>query len=183
MIFRSVSLHVPLYFAYGANMDVEAMRQRCPRSAPLGCARLAGFSFLVMEDGYGSVQREPSCLVHGLAWNLALSDVAALDRYEAVESGLYRKRVLPVRAKRRICTALVYVARSDRPGTPKRGYMEEVIASAEALRLPASYIEHLRGWLPGGRFTLPRRSASPHAAASGRPVRQAGQGSVDRRAK
>ena len=26
---------MPLYFAYGANMDVEAMARRCPRSKPL----------------------------------------------------------------------------------------------------------------------------------------------------
>ncbi len=31
---------MPLYFAYGANMDVAAMAKRCPSSKPLGLARL-----------------------------------------------------------------------------------------------------------------------------------------------
>ena len=31
---------MPLYFAYGSNMDVAAMAQRCPRSKLLGVARL-----------------------------------------------------------------------------------------------------------------------------------------------
>ena len=32
---------MPLYFAYGSNMDVEGMTRRCPRAKPLGRARLA----------------------------------------------------------------------------------------------------------------------------------------------
>mgnify|MGYP002790472545 CR=1 FL=1 len=31
---------MPLYFAYGLNMDPAGMAQRCPRSKPLGLARL-----------------------------------------------------------------------------------------------------------------------------------------------
>jgi hypothetical protein len=30
---------MPLYFAYGSNMDAAAMRSRCPNSAALGTAR------------------------------------------------------------------------------------------------------------------------------------------------
>ena len=30
---------MPLYFAYGANMDRAAMAERCPRSTPLGLVR------------------------------------------------------------------------------------------------------------------------------------------------
>ncbi|RYE82539.1 MAG: gamma-glutamylcyclotransferase, partial [Hyphomicrobiales bacterium] len=36
---------MPLYFAYGANMDIAAMRERCPRSTPLGLARLPRHRF------------------------------------------------------------------------------------------------------------------------------------------
>ncbi|MGL4494164.1 MAG: gamma-glutamylcyclotransferase family protein, partial [Beijerinckiaceae bacterium] len=50
---------MPLYFAYGANMDREGMAKRCPASKPLGLARLARHRFVVTVDGYASVVRDP----------------------------------------------------------------------------------------------------------------------------
>ncbi|PWB82809.1 MAG: gamma-glutamylcyclotransferase [Methylocystaceae bacterium] len=140
---------MPLYFAYGANMDVAAMTTRCPKSRPLGLARLAGRRFIVMEAGYASVVRDTRTFVHGLLWDLALSDTPALDRYEEVSHGLYRKAVLPVsRRPAGFVQALIYIGSSAREGAPKSGYLENVIASARALGLPALYISHLESLLP-----------------------------------
>ena len=38
---------MPLYFAYGANMNVAAMAARCPRSKPLGLAKLVRHRLVV----------------------------------------------------------------------------------------------------------------------------------------
>jgi hypothetical protein len=73
---------MPLYFAYGANMSVSGMARRCPRSKPLGPARLARHRLAVMREGWLTVARDPGSAVHGVVWELALADVAALDRYE-----------------------------------------------------------------------------------------------------
>src|SRR4051812_45776121 len=106
-------------------MDVEAMRGRCPRSKPLGAARLARHRFFIMEGGYASVARDPRREVHGVLWDLALADVRALDVYEDVHSGLYRKVIQPVlRGQGGSARALVYVGGSLQQAPPLPGYME-----------------------------------------------------------
>ncbi|MEN9708785.1 MAG: hypothetical protein RIQ68_1193, partial [Pseudomonadota bacterium] len=50
---------MPLYFAYGSNMDVKAMAERCPRSTALGPARLARHRFFIMDSGWASVCADP----------------------------------------------------------------------------------------------------------------------------
>ena len=49
---------MPLYFAYGANMDVAAMATRCPGAKPVGTARLPRHRFIITGDGYASVARD-----------------------------------------------------------------------------------------------------------------------------
>ena len=43
---------MPLYFAYGSNMNVDAMARRCPRSKALGLARLERRRLAVMREGW-----------------------------------------------------------------------------------------------------------------------------------
>ena len=91
---------MPLYFAYGSNMDVNAMARRCPRSKALGLARLERHRLAVMREGWLTAVRDPSSAVHGVLWDLALSDIAALDRYEGLSQGLYAKLTQAVIAER-----------------------------------------------------------------------------------
>ena len=91
---------MPLYFAYGSNMNVDAMARRCPRSKALGLARLERHRLAVMREGWLTAVRDPRSAVHGVLWDLALSDVAALDRYEGVPQGLYAKLMQAVIAER-----------------------------------------------------------------------------------
>ena len=87
---------MPLYFAYGANMSVEAMRERCPGGRPLGVAQLMRHRLAVMREGWLTAVRDSNGCVHGVLWELALSDIGALDRYEGVGEGSYVKRTQPV---------------------------------------------------------------------------------------
>jgi gamma-glutamylcyclotransferase (GGCT)/AIG2-like uncharacterized protein YtfP len=143
---------VPLYFAYGSNMDAGAMGRRCPASRPLGIARLARHRFAILEAGYATVVRDPRSTVHGLLYDLALTDVPALDRYEGIASGLYRKVVQPVlRREGGPVQALVYVGAGASGGQPLPGYMEGVIAAAQAAGLPDSYLAFLGLFAAGNR--------------------------------
>lgn len=142
---------MPLYFAYGSNMDRAAMAARCPASKSVGVARLVRHRFFVTTDGYASVTRDPRRAVWGLLWDLALGDVPALDRWESLPSGLYAKTVQPVLTPQGPRRALLYIARATRPGQPEPGYMEGVVAAAEAAGLPPEYRRELEAWLPGTR--------------------------------
>ena len=150
---------MPLYFAYGSNMDVAAMALRCPRSRALGPARLVRHVFFIMEGGYASVRREARGEVYGVLWDLALSDMGALDAYEDVRSGLYRKLMQPVLRGQGACArALVYVGGCVTPAAPLPGYMESVLAAARAWDFPDSYLRDLSAVLPPGA----RAGDTPH---------------------
>lgn len=133
-----------LYFAYGTNMDRAGMRLRCPDAQAVRSGVLEGWRMLVMREGYVSIMREPGARVHGVLWRLAPPDIAALDDYEAVEAGLYRRLELPVLTGGRSEPAQVYVGCSDTPGTPRPGHLACVIGAAQAWALPPAYIDELR---------------------------------------
>jgi hypothetical protein len=140
---------VPLYFAYGSNMDVAGMAGRCPKSRPLGLARLARHRFVIVEPGFASVARDARANVHGVLWDLALADVPALDRYEEVGRGLYKKTTQPVlRAAPGSVGALVYIGCAAREVEPQPSYLEGVVAAARRWGLPEPYIRHLESLLP-----------------------------------
>lgn len=140
---------MPLYFAYGANMDVAVMARRCPASRPLGVARLVRHRFFITRNGWSSVMRDARADVHGVLWNLAQGDVRSLDRFEEVERGLYVKALQPVFTASGPRRAMIYLATSVLPGRPVAGYMEGIAASAEAWGLPQAYRTMLATWLPG----------------------------------
>lgn len=130
---------MPLYFAYGSNMDRDAMALRCPGSRPIGTARLARHRLVIMREGYASVARDPRRDVWGVLWDLALADVPALDRYEGVAGGLYAKLHQSVLSDAGARRALVYVGRNAGPGLPRPGYLEAVLVAATGAGLPDAY--------------------------------------------
>ena len=156
---------MPLYFAYGANMDTDAMARRCPISKPLGVARLARTRFAIMTNGWGNVVADPRRAVHGVLWDLALSDVKTLDAYEDVGRGLYAKIIQPViKAEGGSSRALVYVGKGE-GGAPRPEYISNIIAAARAWSLPPAYIAELETFRPGGvlRTPDPKPAVAPKA--------------------
>jgi gamma-glutamylcyclotransferase (GGCT)/AIG2-like uncharacterized protein YtfP len=143
---------MPFYFAYGANMDANAMRQRAPNSRVLGRARLARHKFFIMKSGFASVKHDPHASVHGVLYDLALSDVPALDRYEEVGRRLYAKVVQPVlREGASPARALIYIGASTDEGKPAAGYLAAILAGAKDNGLPSDYIAFLASF--GGAET------------------------------
>ena len=135
---------MPLYFAYGANMDRAAMAERCPRSTPLGPAALRRHRLAVMREGWLTVARDPQMRVHGVLWDLALADVPALDRFEGIADGVYVKAIQPVLAKDGAKRALVYLGANAGPGRPRADYLRDVLAAARSWELPPDAIEALQ---------------------------------------
>jgi len=128
---------MPLYFAYGSNMDVGAMARRCPRSKALGLARLERHRLAVMREGWLTAVRDSHGAIHGVLWELALSDIASLDRHEDLSKGLYTKETQPVIAERGPKRAIVYFGANSGPGVLRPAYIAEVLAAARSWPLPA----------------------------------------------
>jgi gamma-glutamylcyclotransferase (GGCT)/AIG2-like uncharacterized protein YtfP len=148
---------MPLYFAYGANMDVEGMARRCPRSRPLGVARLMRHRLAIMREGWLTATRDPRGRVHGVLWDLALPDVPALDRFEDLQDGLYTKASQPVIAEGGPKRALVYFGANAGPGRADVAYIKEVIAAARSWLLPEEAIATLEGFVAAGAGGEPSR--------------------------
>ena len=137
-----------LYFAYGANMERAAMQRRCLSARALGPAALDGYRFVITRDGYASLARASGAVAHGVLWRLSPRDLAALNHFESLGSGLYRRGMLPVRLGPMRVKALVYLGRPGGPGKPRPGYIDTVIAAARDWNLPADYVRALARWAP-----------------------------------
>jgi gamma-glutamylcyclotransferase (GGCT)/AIG2-like uncharacterized protein YtfP len=163
---------MPLYFAYGANMDAAAMAVRCPGATALGVARLPRHRFIITRDGYASVLRDPRATVHGVLWDLSLAHIRTLDKFEEIDRGLYAKIIQPVLAGVGAKRALVYVGAASETGGPRPGYLESVIDSAKAWALPPAYIAEMARFLSARRHSgvfepgaAPATGVRPRAAA------------------
>lgn len=172
---------MPLYFAYGSNMDRAAMAERCPDARVVGPARLERHRLAIMREGYATVVHDARKAVHGLLWEVPFADVLALDRYEGVATRLYTKRQQPVVTASGVRKALVYIGSNAGPGVPVAGYVEGVLAAAVDLGLPPGAITDIaalgargtRAAAPSGPVARVRPTrATPHDAA--RPVVKSG---------
>jgi hypothetical protein len=139
---------VTLHFAYGSNMSRALMAVRCPEAVPLGVATLAGFRFAITTDGVGTLVPRSGATAYGVLWRVTPRDLAAINAYESLDSGLYLRRMLPVRHGHRRVAALVYLARWGGERTPRPGYIDVVVEAARAWELPEPYIRSLRRWSP-----------------------------------
>ena len=119
------------------------MGRRCPRSKALGLARLERHRLAVMREGWLTAVRAPASAVHGVLWDLALSDIGALDRYEGLSQGLYAKLTQPVIAERNPKQAVVYFGVNGGPGVPRPAYIAQVLAAAKSWPLPAEGVAAL----------------------------------------
>ena len=137
-----------LYFAYGANMNRTLMRRHCPGAQEIGTAGLVGCRFIITTDGYASIVPRRGGRVFGVLWRLTVRDLAALNVYESLDSGLYSKLTLPVRREGRRMAAVVYVARARTGGRPKPGCLDVILEAARQWDLPAAYVRSLMRWSP-----------------------------------
>jgi hypothetical protein len=131
------------YFAYGANIIAAEMARRCPAAREIGTTVLPGWRFVVGRRGYGTIVPDRAARVVGVLWSLTPACERTLDEFEEIDGGLFRRDSILVAGE----PTLVYVAADAAPGTVRAGYLEPVIAEANARGFPADYVGVLRGWL------------------------------------
>lgn len=151
-----------LYFAYGANMQRGDMLRRCPGAVYVGRARLAHHTFRINTHGLATVAPALHELVHGVVWQINSVHAQALDAYEGLGYGLYRRAQGTVWLEQtgQRLPVMYYVAANNEPGYPRVDYLNEIIAAAERNGLHGMYVQRLRGWLEAAperffRFTHP----------------------------
>jgi len=126
-----------LYFAYGANMTVSEMQDRCPGAIPLGKATLPNWRTIINARGYASIVRVQGEQSSGLLWVVSEENLCSLDRYEGVAGGLYRRITTTTDDGRSV---QAYEALDGRLGVARTRYMEDILTARKALGLPAQAI-------------------------------------------
>ncbi|MEM7778549.1 MAG: gamma-glutamylcyclotransferase family protein [Pseudomonadota bacterium] len=139
---------MPLYFAYGSNMSPRQMAMRCPGARPRGTAMLRDWRFIISKRGGANVIPAKDARVYGVLWQINGAHIAALNGWEGVAQGVYRRMFLPVMTDRGARMAVTYVSRRTWPGNAPVSYMTTaILPGAVSFALPQDYLQELESWL------------------------------------
>ena len=150
---------VPLYAAYGSNLDPRRMAHRAPASPVRGSGWLRGWRLtfaggdLGWDGALSTVVEEPSAKVFVMLYEVTEIDERNLDAWEGVDLGLWTKIRVRVQTMGRQELAWIYVLDAYEGGLPSAQYLGVIADAAEAGGAPADYVERLR--------LLPCRSNGP----------------------
>lgn len=143
------------YFAYGSNMNLAQMKQRCSASKVLGIACLPGhkvefYGYSVIWDGaQETVVSDPKSEVWGVLYELQASDWDALDVHQDARfngTGAYfHYPVKVINMKQETIDALIYkkdILKEAKP--PSAEYLDFIVQGAKEQDLPVEYITLLQ---------------------------------------
>ena len=82
------------YFAYGSNLNVAQMTQRCPGAKPLGRIELSGWKSVFR--GVADAIQEPGAFCYGGVWRITPEDEAALDESKACATASTARNASPL---------------------------------------------------------------------------------------
>lgn len=106
-----------LYIAYGSNLNLSQMAQRCPTAQLVGPSVMKDWRLRFRgsrENAVATVERFHSGRVPVLIWQLTPQDEKALDRYEGWPQ-LYRKEIVRVKLNGRIVNAMIFIMNEVHP--------------------------------------------------------------------
>jgi len=122
--------HNKLYIAYGSNLNLAQMADRCPTARVIGSSEMQGWQLLFRGSRTGAVatvEPKKGCSVPVLVWEITPADEAALDRYEGWPF-LYRKETVRVKINGKTVKAMVYIMNEGRPpGQPSCYYYSVIL--------------------------------------------------------
>ncbi|HHT9106877.1 MAG TPA: gamma-glutamylcyclotransferase family protein [Candidatus Wujingus californicus] len=138
-----------LYFAYGSNLWLKQMKERCPDYRVIGKGILKGYRLIVSSRGYANIIKSESDEVHGTVYEISDSDERSLDIKEGVQGGAYRKEMISVDVHSQSLKCLIYVDPVENECKPKQEYIERINKGILDAELPSEYIErYVRKFIP-----------------------------------
>jgi gamma-glutamylcyclotransferase (GGCT)/AIG2-like uncharacterized protein YtfP len=141
---------VAIYAAYGSNMDPAQMAHRCPHSPQEGTGWLEGWRLtfggedLGWEGALATVVEDEGERVFLVLYEVSESDENALDQWDGVTLGYYRKSKVRVSTLDGDVVAWLYVLNDYEGGLPSARYLGIMADAAEAAGAPADYVAWLR---------------------------------------
>lgn len=112
-----------LYFAYGANLNKEGMKYRCPNAKPVGKFVLPNHQLVF--KGVADIEERDGSLVEGVLWDITDECEQALDRFEGFPH-LYVKRTYWRTTNGYSEPIMFYVMRRAEYSMPSFSYLETI---------------------------------------------------------
>lgn len=138
---------MPSYFAYGSNMNVDQMADRCPGATVIGVGVLRDHRFVINRRGVATVVRSAGDEVHGVLWRVGAEHRETLDRLEGHhEDGRYDRLTMVVEVRGETVECELYVDPDSAGGPPRDGYLDLVVTGADHHDLPDWYVGYLVSW-------------------------------------
>jgi AIG2-like family len=141
---------VPLYAAFGSNMDPRRMGARCPHSPLRSTGWLVGWRLTFGGEDHGwdgalaTIVEDPLEQVFVALYDVTDEDVSKLDELESADTGLYRKTRVRVSTLLGEQLAWAYVLDAYEGGLPSASYLGILADAAEAAGAPDDYVAELR---------------------------------------
>jgi gamma-glutamylcyclotransferase (GGCT)/AIG2-like uncharacterized protein YtfP len=141
---------VPLYAAYGSNLDPVRMGERCPHSPLRATGWLEGWRLTFGGEEHGwdgalaTIVQDTFERVFVAVYDVTDDDESVLDGWESADSGLYRKTRVRVATMIGEQLAWAYVLDAYEGGLPSAGYLGVLADAAQAADAPVDYVAALR---------------------------------------
>ena len=141
---------MPLYAAYGSNLDPAQMTERCPHSPVYGTGWLEGWRLtfggedLGWEGALATLVQSPGEHVFVGLYDMTDEDAKSLDTWEGADTGLYRKLRVRVHLLEGDKLVWVYILDGYEGGSPSARYLGVLAQAAENAGAPADYVAELR---------------------------------------
>jgi gamma-glutamylcyclotransferase (GGCT)/AIG2-like uncharacterized protein YtfP len=126
-----------LYFAYGANLNLEGMRFRCPDARPV--ERFVLPDWRLAFSGVATIIPESGSQVYGALWEITNECEENLDVFEGFPY-LYTK----IHLKHQGLDFMAYVMNDDPPSLPSRSYFDTIAQGYRDWNLPVDELHHAR---------------------------------------
>ncbi len=132
------------YFAYGSNMNREAMAARCPEAKALGTGFLPGWRLVFRGRGSGNyltIEEDREHSVPVVVWAVSPGDEKALDLYEDYPRFYFKKtlslscRELATGRERRVLGFAYIMEKGFPAGQPTEPYMAACLEGCKAFGL------------------------------------------------
>ncbi len=133
-----------LYFAYGSNINLEQMAQRCPDARLAGPVTLENYELRFRGHGFATVAPRKGGVVHGLLWKLTPQCEQALDLYEGYPRHYIKESVTVRAADGSPASVMVYIMAEPlcrQPALPSPYYYRVIQRGFETNGLPAESLQ------------------------------------------
>jgi len=132
------------YIAYGSNLNLPQMKQRCPTAKVVGTAEIQDYELLFRGSKTGAYATIEPCVgsrVPVMIWSVKPKDEMALDRYEGYPR-FYDKEAMALEVDGKIVSAFVYVMTEGlRLGIPSDSYMKTIEEGYETAGFDTDVLE------------------------------------------